>query len=132
VPAPGQPHVIPRDANPLEVRRRREHLANELAVALLDPLSLDQGLPGLSDSIGEAVSDRLELAEVENPWSRSDRVDPVGHLGVAESLPEEGRQLCLEAADLAPQLKSRLALIDAGSEPSELIAFQQSGHQQKL
>ena len=132
VPAPGQAQVVAGDADPLEVLWRREHPADELAVVILDPLAIGQRPAGLGDPVGEAVANRLQLPEVEDPRRGGDRVDPVGDLGVAEGLAEERRQLRLETRDLPPQLEPRLALVDAGTEPGELIEFQQSGHQQKL
>ena len=94
--------------------RGGEHLLDQLAVLVLDPLALHQGTPGLGNPVGECVADRLQLTEVEYPWRRSDGVDPVRDLGMAEGLAEERRQLRLETADLAAQLAPRPALVDPG------------------
>lgn len=128
MPAARESHVFPGDADPLEVPRRGEHLAHQLAVALLDPLPLGDLEPRLGNAVGEAVADRLQLTEVEDPRRRRDGVDPVGDLGVAEGLGEEARQLGLQAGDLAAQLPARLALVRRRREPGELLSFQQNGH----
>jgi hypothetical protein len=123
--------VLAGDPDPLEVLRCGEHLLNQLAVLVLDLPPLHQSPPCLGDPLGEAIAYRLQLTQVEYPWGGSDGIDAVGNLRVAESLSEDLAQLRFQAADLAPQLRARLALVDPGAEPGELLTFQQSGHLQK-
>ena len=54
------------------------------------------------------------------------------YLSVAEGLAEEGRQLGLEAGDLAAQLQSRLALVDRDAKPVKLVLSQQRRHLAKV
>jgi hypothetical protein len=123
--------VLPGDPNPLEVLRSGKHSFDQLAVLVLDLAALHQSPPCLGNPLGEAIAYRLQLTEVENPWRRGEGTDAVGNFRMAKSLSEQLAQLSFEAADLAPQLQARLALIDPDAEPDELIAFQQSGHLQK-
>jgi hypothetical protein len=132
VPAAVEAEVFPGDADPLEVLRRLEHLPHQVAVVLLDPLPLFQGQPRLGHPAGEAVANRLQLAEVEHPGRGRHGVDPVGDLGMAERLREEVGKLRLEAGDLPAQLQPRVALVDPEREPGELLSFQQSGHRLKV
>jgi hypothetical protein len=123
--------VLSRYLDPLEVLGGGEHPLDQLAVLLLDPGARGEVFSGFADAGGKAVAHRLQLAEVEQPRSRGDGLDPVRHLGVTEGLAEQPAQLRVEVADLAPQLESRPALVDSGREPGELLVSQQSGHLQK-
>jgi len=96
--------VLPGDLDPLEVLGGSEHFFDQFAALGLNLLSLHQGLPCLGDPVGEAVANRLQLAEVQHPRHRGDGIDPVRDRGVAEGLAEEPSQLSLETADLAAQL----------------------------
>lgn len=118
--------------HPLEPLRRLLHFPQQLAVGGLDRRAGAERGAGLADPLGEAVADRLQLAEAEQPRLGGEALDPVGDLGVAESLAEERGELRLEARDLAAQLQPRLALADSCSKPGELIAIQQSGHRHKV
>jgi hypothetical protein len=132
VAAAVEAEVLARDAHPLEVLRGSEHLLDQLPVLVLDPVALDEHLPGLGDAIGKTVADRLQGAEVEHPRLNGEGSDPMGHLGVAESLAEKGRQLGLEAGDLPAQLQPRLALVNRNAEPVKLVLSQQSRHLAKV
>ncbi|HEX5983215.1 MAG TPA: hypothetical protein VFY69_03315 [Solirubrobacterales bacterium] len=123
-----EPEVLPRDPHPLVILRRGEHLPDELVVVRLDPSTLLDGEARLGDPGDEAVANRLELAEVENPRRGRDGIDPVGDLGMAEGLGEEARQLALQARDLPAQLQPRVALVSLAWKPGELVLSQQSGH----
>ena len=131
VAAAFEAEVLPRDPHPLEVLGRGDHLLDQLPVPRLDPLSLDEGRARLADPLGQAVANLLQLAEVEDPRSDGEGIDPVRNLSTAEGLGEDAGQLRLEAADLAAQLKSRLALVDPAPESGEVIS-QQSGHQHEV
>jgi hypothetical protein len=131
VPAAFEAEVLAGDAHPLEVLRGSKHPLDQLAVLVLDPPLLNQRPPRLGDALGKAIANRLQLAEVEDPRRYRNRVDPMRDLGVTEGLAEERGQLRLEAADLAPQLEPRLALVDSSPEPGELLVSQCNGHLQK-
>lgn len=130
VTATGQAKILTGDADPLEVLRSGDHLPHQLAVLVLDLLSLHQSSPGFGDPVGKLVAERLQLTEVEEPGRGRDGFDPMRHLGVAERLAEKRGQLRLETADLAAQLDPRTTLVDPDPELGELLAFQQSGHLQ--
>jgi hypothetical protein len=132
VAAAVQAEILPGDANPLEVLRRREHLLDELAVLVLVPLPLHQSPLRLPDPVGESVPNSLQLAQVEHPRRRGEGIDPVRDLGAAEAVAEAGGELGLEPGDLPPQLQARLALVDPDFQPVESWLSQQSGHLQKV
>jgi hypothetical protein len=125
--APGLADVGAGDPDPLELLRGLEHFPQQLAVGGLLLLALDQGAAGLADALGEAVANRLQLAEIEHPRSGGNRFDAMRNSGAAEGLAEDAGELRLEAADLTAQLKPRPALVDPDPEPGEIV-FQQSGH----
>jgi hypothetical protein len=111
------------DADPLELCRRGEHLAQQLAVAGLHPGSLGQRQAGLGDPLGQFVAQPLQLAEIENAGLGGEPGYAVFDPHPAERLGEEGGQLALEAADLAPQLETRRPLV--GIDVDEEVSFQQ-------
>lgn len=113
--AAGEPEVFAGDPDPLEVPGRGEHPLDQLAVLVLHPRAFGQSLARLGDAVGEAVPNRLQLAEIEYPRLRRDRLDPVGDLDVPEGIAEGGGELGLEPGDLPSQLLARLALVDAGA-----------------
>lgn len=65
MPAAGEPEILPRDANPLEVLRGGEHPLDQLLLTFLEPPPLDESPAGLGNAIGEIVAQGLQLTEVE-------------------------------------------------------------------
>jgi len=124
----GQTEVVAAHLHPLEIRRRGQHLAQQLMIRGLDPGAFAQGQPCLGDSLGEVVAQLLELAEAEDPWLTANRGDPVVDLDPAEGLGEETGELPLEMADLAPQLNPGEALVDLDVELIEAVSFEQIRH----
>lgn len=120
------------DPHPFEFLGRLQQRPQQIAVVGLDRGAPRQGAASLADSGGQSVADRLQLAEVEQPRSGGDRLDAMGQRRMAEGLAEQPSQLGLEAADLTPQLEPRLALVDLGPEPGELLSFQQSRHREEV
>jgi len=114
--------VVAADLDPLEVLRRRHHLAQPLAVGGLEPVLLGQGQPRIGDAVGELVAQPLQLPEVEQPRCGRDRGDAVTDLDPAEALGEESGQPLLEGADLAPQLTPRGTLVDVDAKPREAVS----------
>jgi hypothetical protein len=112
VTAAVQAEVLPGDANPLEVLRRREHLLDEIAILVLEPLPLHQGTLCLGDAVGEPVPDSLQLAQVEHPRRDSHSINSMRNLGATEAVAEAGGELSLKPGDLPPQLQTGLALVD--------------------
>lgn len=120
--------VAAGDFHPLEVSGRRQHLAQQLAVAGLNPRPLMQGEAGVGDPLRQLVAQALQLAQVEDPRLRRDRGDAVGNLDTAEGLGEKVGELALEVTDLAPQLNAGEALVDFDAEPHRAVSFEQIRH----
>ena len=132
VAAARQAEVVAADLHPLEVRRRGQHLAQQLVVRGLDPGPLAQGQPRLGDPLGEIVAQPLELAEAEDPGLAGDGGDAVVDLDPAEGLGEETGELALEMADLAPQLGPGEALVDLDVELIQAVSCEQIRHRPEL
>jgi hypothetical protein len=132
MPASMQAKVFPGDANPLEVLGGDEHLLHQFAVLVLEPLSLHKGLSRFGNTIGEAVSNGLQLAEVKHLRCGGSGLNPVRNLRVTEPLGDEAGELFLKPSDLPAQLQTRLALIDRDIQPVESPLSQQSRHLQRL
>lgn len=132
VAAARQTEVLPRHADPLEVPRGGKHPLDELAVLVLDPLSLHQSASSLGDTVGESIADRLQLAEIEHPRCRGGGLDAVRDLRVTEPLSDKAGELRLETTDLPAQLQPRLALVDRDVQPIEVPLSQQSRHLQRV
>lgn len=110
------PDVGPRDPHPLVLGRRRQHLPQQLAVALLQLVALAQCDASLRDPLGKGVSHALQLAEIgDSRRSRQGR-NPGVYRESWKCLAREARQLPLEAPDLAPQLGAREPLVASDSE----------------
>ena len=121
VTAAVQAQVLSGDLHPLEVLRGGQHPFDQLAVLVLHPLSLDKGGTRLGDTVGKAVANNLELAQVQDPGSGGERIDPVRYLGMAEGLAEEPAELGFEPGDLAAQLEPCLALVDLDARSVERL-----------
>ncbi|HEV7769553.1 MAG TPA: hypothetical protein VGO66_02720 [Solirubrobacterales bacterium] len=121
--ATGLADVAACHPHPLEVLRRLNHAAQQLAVLGLHQRSLAQGHPCFGDAVGECVTHSLQLAQVEHPRLSRDGGDPVLDLGVTEGLAEEPRQLGLEPGDLLAQLRPREALVDLEVKPGKAVSF---------
>ena len=120
VPTAVQAEVLAGNADPLEVLRSGEHLLDQLAVLILDPLPLDQSAAGFGHTIGEPVPDHLQLAEVEHPRGSGSGLDAVRNLRVTKPLADEAGELSLEPGDLPAQLQTRPALVDRDIQPVEI------------
>ncbi|MGC1166169.1 MAG: hypothetical protein WA862_08670 [Solirubrobacterales bacterium] len=123
-----QTEVVTAHLDPLEVRRRGQHLTQQLVVGGLEPGPLAQGQPRLGDALGEVVAQLLEVAETKHPGLAADGGNPVWDLNPAESLGEETGERALEAADLPPQLDPGKALVDLDVEPVQAVSFEQIRH----
>jgi hypothetical protein len=97
-----QAEVVPAHPHPLEVRRRGEHLPQQLVVRGLDPGALAQRPLRIGDPLGQVIAQPLQLAQAKDPGLAANRVDPVGNLHPAKGLSEEAGELALEMADLPP------------------------------
>ena len=110
------PDVSPGDSQPPELGGRGEHVEQELAVALLQLVSLAQRVTSLGDPSRQGIAHPLQLTEVGD----SRRPCRAGRASVnsnpREGLGREAGQLPLEAADLAPQLGTSKSLVTVDSE----------------
>jgi len=105
------PHVSPGDSQPLVFGGRGEHVTQELAVTLLQPVALAQRDTSLGDPSRQGVADSLQLTEVSNS-RRSRRAGRASaHPKPREGLGRKAGQLPLEAPDLAPQLGTSKSLV---------------------
>jgi hypothetical protein len=127
-PAARLADVAAFDLDPLEVRRRRQHLGQQLAVGALEALALVQRHPRVGDPFGQLVAQMLQLAQAEDPRLARQGADPVLDLHPAEAGGEEPGQLALEAPDLTAQLGAGEALVDLDVECVEALSFEQIGH----
>ncbi len=112
VAAAGLAEVVAADPDPLELGRRGQHPAQQLAVGGLDPGALAQPQARVGHPLGQLVAQPLQLAEIEDPRRPGGGVDAVVDLDPAEGLRQEAGQLALEAADLTAQLGPGEALVD--------------------
>jgi hypothetical protein len=123
-----QTEVVAAHLHPLEVRRRDQHLTQQLVVRGLDPGALAQGQTRLGDPLGEIVAQLLELTEAEDPGLAANRRNAVVDLDPAEGLGEEAGELTLEMADLTPQLDPGEALVDLDVELIQAVSCEQIRH----
>jgi hypothetical protein len=95
---------------------RSEHVAQELAVTLLQLVALTQRDASLGDPSRQGVAHPLQLTEIGN----SRRSCRAGRASVnpksREGLGREAGQLALEAPDLAPQLGTSKSLVTVDSK----------------
>ena len=128
VAAAGHADVVAAHLNPLEVGRRGDHLAQQLAIAGLEAILLAQRPLCRGDPVRQLVAQPLQLPQVEDPRLRGHRADAVVELDPAEGLGQEAGELALEMADLTPQLDPGEALVDLDAEPHRAVSFEQIRH----
>ncbi len=112
------------DPHPLVIRRRRQHPLEQLAVAGLQLVLLEQGATRLSYAIGECVADPLELLEPGHPRLGEAGLDRGIERKTREGLSAEAGELVLEATDLAAQLRAREALVASHSKRRERVSIE--------
>jgi hypothetical protein len=99
------------DPHPLEIRRRGQHLPQQLPLSCLCFAALAKRDARLPDPRRQAVAQLLQLPQAEHPrllrGAGDGGIDPHSR----EGRDEEACELVLEAADLAPQLSTGKALI---------------------
>lgn len=105
------------DSHPPVLGGRRQHLPQQLAVALLQLVAPAQCDAGIGDPRREGVPDALQLAEIGDPRRPRRRRDPRVHRESREGLGREPGQLSLEAPDLTPQLGPREPFVAAREKP---------------
>jgi hypothetical protein len=120
VAAAGQADVGAADPHPAVLLRGDQHPLQQIAVGLLDGVTVGEGAVRLADAPGERVAQFLQLTEPEYP-RRPRRSDPVRHGDPAEARGDRPRQLELELADLPAQL-------GAGETLVYLESFKHSPH----
>jgi hypothetical protein len=117
------------DLKPFVLGRRGQHPLEQLAVGGLGLGPLAQGAAGVGDPVGERVADLLQLAEAD----QARLVRRGGHPRV-DRHPREGPrgeapELVLEAADLAPQLGARKALVAPDAKAGKGLSVEQLRHE---
>jgi hypothetical protein len=132
VAATGLADVGARDPQPLVLRRRRQHLPQQLAVARLQVALPAQGDARLGDPLGEGVANALELFEAGHAWlAKAGRYAGVERKP-GEGLGAEAGELMLEAADLTPQLGAREALIASHLKRRKRVSIEQIQHKTRI
>jgi hypothetical protein len=117
-------NVSARDPHPLVIRRRRQHPLEQLAVAGLQFVLLDQGAISLGYAIRECVANPLELLEPSHPRLGKAGRDRGIEREAREGLSAEAGELMLEATDLATQLRAREALIASHLKRRERVSIE--------
>ena len=120
--------VVAGHLHPLVSGGIGEHLLQELAIPALERGPLAQGEASVGDPGGKGVANPLQLPEIEDARLGRESGDAVLDLGAAEGFGEEARQLALHTADLAAQLRPRVALVGLEKQTLELVSMQQGGH----
>lgn len=92
------------DPQPLALGRRGEHVAQKLAIALLQLVAPAQRNASVRDPLGKGVSNALQLAEIGDPRRSGQSRNPGIYRKPWERLSRKVAQLPLEAPELAPQL----------------------------
>jgi len=112
--------------------RGGDHLLEQLAVARLQLLALDQGGACSGDPIRECIPHPLELVEA----GHARLSEAAGDLGIdleaRKGLRAQPRQLMLEPADLAPQLSTSKPLIASNPKRSQRLVFKQARHRTRV
>jgi hypothetical protein len=124
----GLADVGARDPQPLVLGWRRQHAAQQLAVAGLQLALLLQHDSYGRDPLGERVAHLLQLLEPGHPrlgeMTRHGGVDR----DAGKRLRGETGELVLEAGDLASQLSAREALIASNPKRFEHVSIEQIRH----
>jgi hypothetical protein len=110
------------------LRGRGQHFLQQLPIARLQLILLEQGAVSLGDAIGKRVANPLELLEPGNPWLgiAGGNRDVEGKTG--KRLRAEAGELVLETANLAAQLSAREALVASHSKRRERVSIEQIRH----
>ncbi len=120
----GLTDVGARDPYPLVLGGRGQHFLEQLAIAGLQFIPLDQGATRLGNAIGEGVANSLELLEPGyarlGKAGRNRRIERQAGKGLGA----EAGELVLEAADLAPQLDACEALVTSHSKRRERVSIE--------
>lgn len=117
-------NISARDPHPLVIRRRRQHPLEQLAVAGLQLVLLDQGASGLGYAIGERIANPLELLKPSHPRLGKAGRDRGIERETRKSLGTEAGKLMLKAANLASQLRAREALIASHLKRRERLSIE--------
>lgn len=111
--------------------RSGQHLLQKLAVASLEFGPILQLAPRDADPGRERVADGLEIAETQRPRLPRKGADAGIDLDAGEGVSEECAKLCLETADLTPQLDSGEPLVAVYTKRSASVSVEQIRHSPK-
>ena len=127
--APPLAEVGAGDLKPLVLGRGGQHPLEQLAVGGLGLGSLAQCVARLGDPVGEGITDLLQLAEADQARLVRRGGHPCVDLHSQEGPRGKTAQLELEAADLAPQLGARKALVAPDAKAGKGLSVEQLRHQ---
>ncbi len=128
VAAPRLTDVGAGDPQPLVLGRLGQHLLEQVAVARLQFVLPLQSTVGNGDPIGEGIANSLQVLQARNPGDVRARRHVDVENDAREGLSREAGQLVLEAANLAPQLDAREALVAPHSKHRECVSIEQIWH----
>lgn len=129
VPAARRADVLARDPHPLVLGRRRQHPLQQLAVPRLQLILVTQGEARLGYAVRERVPDPLQLPEPGDAGLGEGTRYAAVESETREGLGAEARELKFEAADLAPKLGAREALVASHSKRRERVSIEQIRHE---
>jgi hypothetical protein len=111
--------------------RSGQHLLQQLAIAGLELGPVPQLALRGADPGRERVADGLEIAKAERPRLPRKGADAGIDLNAGEGVGEKRAELCLETADLTPQLNSGEPLVAVYAKRSEFVSVEQIRHSPK-
>jgi len=115
---------------------RRQHLPQQLAVALLQLLAPAQCSASVRNPPGKGVSDALQFAEIGDPRRPCRRPDARVYRESRKGLDRKPGQLPLETSDLAPQLGPRQPLVANSKRhdllPRDHLSYEQVRHPNRV
>lgn len=128
VPTAGLADVSARDPHPLVLRRSRQHVLEQLAIAGLQLILPAQGVTSGGNPIRQGIANLLELLEPGDAGYGKAGGDPGVERQTRKSLSAETGQLVLETADLTAQLSTREALVASHSKRRKCVSIEQIRH----
>jgi hypothetical protein len=111
--------------------RSGQHLLQQLAVAGLQFSPILQLTPRDPDPGRERVADCLEIAEAQGPRLPRQGTDAGIDLHAGKGVGEKRAELCLETADLTPQLDPGEPLVAIYAKRSASVSVEQIRHSPK-
>lgn len=117
-----------RDSQPLVLPRGCQHATQQLTVAGLEFIPLAERQPRGGDPLGQCVPHLLELIEARDSGLAEVGSDTGVEIQPGKGLGAKAGELMLQAADLAPHLSAREALVASNAKRRKRVSFEQIRH----